>query len=222
MAVSSVPECNTRFTVLATPHRTPVYHTIVLSIFTHLCCMPRIWLLSLIMTFTWTVLKGIHRRNGRWKNLWNSGSSVRRCMIICWAKNPFTTCTLVMNRCEWRLCRIRSRRGRGEGLQQIEMKRVQSINSTWAVLPMSCKKWVGCVVIWRSHRSIFIWSHHKIIWTHVRYVALTATQPVTFARGNQFTSFLRKGVIKERPDLLSITVIIFLPSLWVYQVEWGK
>ena len=43
----------------------------------------------------------------------------------------------------------------------------------------------------------------------VRYVELIAKETASFSGGNNFTSFIHKGVIKERTNFMSTTVIFF-------------
>ena len=54
--------CTEIFTALTISSIKSVCHTSVLIIVTHLCYRPRIFILSLIITYTWSVMNGIWRR----------------------------------------------------------------------------------------------------------------------------------------------------------------
>ena len=158
-------------------------------------------------------MKGICRRNLRWKYPWHSGISVRSFCSRCWTTRPPTSCALVMIGFRWILFRTRIIRVRGEGLQKIYMKGGQNINTTRSLLPTPGTKWVVCVVIWRSYRITLFWSHHKIMQTHVRYAALISKQPVACVRGHHLTSFSRKWARIAKHGLFSFYVRQRIPLL---------
>ena len=172
------------------------------------------------MKFTWSVLKVIWRRHGRWKHPWTSGGSVRMFWSILWDTIPATTCTLVISGHIWQLFRASIIGGSGWGLRKIYLKGGQPLKLNWAVIPTPGTKWVGCVMICRSSRSALIWSHHQKIQIHVIYAALIDTQPATFKIGHQLTSFLKMGFRRVITDLLSIKVRFFCPNSRGYQAAW--
>ena len=148
------------------------------------------------------------RRHERWKEIWSSGGYMIGFHGILWAARWSTACTLMISECGWRLWRNKIRERIGEVLQQIDLKRGQSLNIPWAFSPTPGTNWVDFVVIWRSSRSILIWSHHPIIQSRVSYTVLVDTQHMSYEIGNYFTSFLGKVFTRARTALMSTTYTV--------------